>query len=285
MMWSLQFLFIPLLSGISILAAYWQRKKRRNPEVEKLWTTLPTVGLRKDSWLGWFGWFHAILRSITSSSKNALEGYREFSRHGKLFVMPSTGCGAIVMLAPSQLNILDKSEHEVQAFHAQMESHQPRYTMDDQSVYENILHFDIVRNQLTKNVAHFALMTEEELKVAFSESCHDTNWTTVNAWDLCAKVIAQVGNRAYVGFPLCRDEALLDCSRRYATAVYTSAAVITTLPSFMRPVIGHIVAIPAQRYLRKCKQILVPYIQGRLDHLHNGDVPVRPSKSMNLRRC
>lgn len=264
---------LPIFILICVIGAF--QKRRRSSQAAQFYTTLPCVGIREGSWLAWT---RGILSSITRSADYALAGYQKYSGNGLPFVVPSTGCGAIVVLSPSQLHVLNKSSNEVQAIQAQFESHQPRYTMGDQAAYADMLHFDLVRNQLTKNVGFFASMTQDELSAALDDYCGNSKeWKTVNAWDFCTKVIARAGNRTYVGLPLCRNEELLEQSRLYATAVYGAAAVITALPSFIRPVLGHLVSLPAQRYLSRCKKVLVPFVQDRLDKLDdgNGDGPVR----------
>ncbi|KAF2868516.1 cytochrome P450 [Massariosphaeria phaeospora] len=258
-----------LMSFLS--ASLYLNRIRRNKSPQKFWTTLPSVGVDEGAW---FAWSRAVLLSITKSGCNALQGYQDFSHHGIPFVITSTGSGAIVVLPPSQLHILNKSESQVLALQTQMESHQPRYTMGDLPVYEDMIHFDLVRNQLTKNVGFFVSMTQEELNAAFDDylGTNSREWNTVNLWELCTKAIARAGNRAYVGLPLCRDEMLLEQTRLYATAVYGSATIINALPPFLRPILGPLVALPAKRYLAGCKKILVPFVEERLQNLkHSGE--------------
>ncbi|KAF2280228.1 cytochrome P450 [Westerdykella ornata] len=249
---------------------FWTRQYNRR--AAHFWHTLriPAVGVQDDAWL------RAIFWSVTRSATYAFEGYQRFSLRNLVFVAPSTGCGAIVVLPPSHLNVLNKSENELQAFHVQLESHQPRYTMGDPEVWGSMLHYDVVRNQLSKDVGHFVRMTDEELAAGFRDYCgRSSDWATVNLWDVCTKVIARAGNRAFVGLPLCRDETLLEQTRVYATNVYGCATVITALPPILQPVLGHLIALPAQWSLYKCKKILIPFVQERLDMLQRGsdDMP------------
>lgn len=274
MAWTDQ-IFVTVLMLVAFLV-FWRLLRHRDVDerLTKFWTSLPSVGLRGG---GWFSWTWAVLRSITKSAGNAAEGYHRFSKHGLCFVLPSTGTGAIVVLPPSQLHLLNRSENQVAAFQAQLESIQPHYMIGDKNLYENTIEFDIVRKQLTRDVGYFAAMTVEELDAAFKE-CWGTSkeWTTIGAWDTCAKIIARAANRAFVGLPLCRDETFLEQSRLYAIAVYGGASVIAALPKVVRPVVGPLVALAAKRYLAACKRDLVPYVEERLRQVGKNweDAPV-----------
>ena len=70
-----------------------------------------------------------------------------------------------------------------------------------------------------------------------------------------------------------RDEKLLEQSCKYAEAVFGSAAMISVFPGWLRPIMGPLLAIPAQRHLAACRKILIPYVEVRLDKIRNGEVP------------
>ncbi|TQS32424.1 hypothetical protein Golomagni_07258 [Golovinomyces magnicellulatus] len=51
---------------------------------------------------------------------------------------------------------------------------------------------------------------------------------------------------------------------QYANAVYGGACMITALPKCLRPLFGHLIAIPAKYHLAACQKILVPVVKERI---------------------
>jgi hypothetical protein len=267
----------PVGAVLSILIPvfFYLLSVRSSKSLARFWSSLPSVGVDEGVW---FPWTRAILNSVTNSLPNALQGYNKYSKNGIPFLAPSTGCGAVVVMPPSYFKSLwNKTESELIASIPQSESLGSRYTMDDPDVWKNLIQFDVVRNQLTKRVDFFVDMTQDELGAAFHDQLGDcSDWQTVSLWDLCTKVVSRAGNRAFVGLPLCRDEALLEDTRLYATATYGAAAMINALPTAWRPALGPVVAFPAKWYLRRVKKTLVPFVEDRLKYLENDskDEPV-----------
>lgn len=262
--------YIALLCGFLALLRVL---KSKNEQLDKFWASIPVVGLRGT----WFSWTRAVLRAVLKSSENALEGYKKYSKQGSFFAIPSTGVGAIVVLPPSQLHVWNKPEGEVTALQSQNESIQPEYTMGDKDLFDNPIHFDIVRLYLTKDMDYFANVMAEELDAALRDYWGvSKEWRTVGAWDTCAKVISRAANRVFVEHPLCRDETLLEQTKLYATAVYACATIITAFPKWIRPFVGPLVALPAQKYLSRCKKILIPFVENALKNIDekNEDGPV-----------
>lgn len=254
------------------------------------WASIPAVGVRDTRFLPWT---RAAVSAITESSRTAFEGYARYCKDNVLFAVPSTGVGAVVILPPSQLDLLNRSEAQLQAFGPQIENIQPHYNIGDRGLYENIIHFEVVRQYMIKDVGYFAAPCAEEIDDAFRHVWGErtSGWTEVAAFDTCARIISQASNRAFFGYPLCRSEALLEATRKYANAVYIGSALITALPQPVRPLFGHIVALPAKRYLAQCKKILVPLIEERVSLWNErrdtgGEQPVRakPNAENFMRR-
>ncbi|KAM4056180.1 cytochrome p450 [Hirsutella rhossiliensis] len=258
-----------LLFVVGLWALATLRLSKPSKQAE-FWASFPTAGVSSGVF---FPWSLAAFRSITASADMATEGYNKFCKKRDIpFALPSTGVGAIVALPPSQLHVLNKSEKHVIAAEAQSESIQPKYMIGDRELYENSIHFDIVRKHMTKDVGFFAAGTAEELDAAFRDcwGADSQNWTTVGAWDTLSRAVARAVNRAYVGLPLCRNETLLEQSRLYANAVYMGSALITAMPKCTRPALGPLIALPAKRYLAGCKRVLVPLVEERLRRWDGG---------------
>ncbi|RYP81521.1 hypothetical protein DL769_001929 [Monosporascus sp. CRB-8-3] len=259
---------VTLTAGVLIL--YQTVKFYVGKSDDSFWASFPTVGFHTD---GFFPWTRACLRSVTGTALNVAEGYQKFCvTHNLPFAVPSLGVGAIVVLPPSQFEVLNKPESQLMAFPAQMETMQPTYMMGDPDygLFKNAIQFDVVRKHMQKDYGFFATSTAEELDDVFRHllGVDSVLWKTVNVWDTCLKAISRTANRALIGLPLCRNEALLEQSSLYAKMVFQGATLIGALPAFLRPLLGPIVGLTSKRYAANCREILIPYIEERLNEWH-----------------
>ncbi|KAK4220408.1 cytochrome P450 [Podospora fimiseda] len=89
-------------------------------------------------------------------------------------------------------------------------------------------------------------------------------WKTINGWEMCGGVIARVALRTLVGYPMCRNQTLLNQTRKFADALFGDAAVINCTPPFMRPVMAPLLALPAKMYGARYRKILEPLVMERI---------------------
>ena len=130
----------------------------------------------------------------------------KFSKSNIPFVQPSLAYGPLVILPPSQVRqILSMPDRQIHTAEPQQEVVQAPYTICDPNIYENRFHFDVVRRQLSKNLALFTEDIAEELALGFEQYWGTSSeWTTVKAWDSALKIIARAANRVFVGAQLCQ---------------------------------------------------------------------------------
>ena len=140
-----------------------------------------------------------ILRSLRSDVLS------KFSKSNIPFAQPSMATGALVILPPAQVrHILSMPEREIHTAEPQQEVIQAPYTICDPDIYANRFHFDVVRRQLSKNLALFTEDIGEELALGFEQYWGtSSDWTTIRAWDSALKIVARAANRVFVGAPLC----------------------------------------------------------------------------------
>ncbi|KAH6845698.1 cytochrome P450 [Chaetomium sp. MPI-CAGE-AT-0009] len=244
------------------LAAVYFRRTQRNKQI---WAKLDTVGVAPGG--GMLAWGLGIMRSVTSMQTVVREGYEKFSKLGKPFALPTMWIGgAVVVLPPSMLHLLNRPRDELSSFDALLENAQFQYLMTDKDVYANTIHFDIVRKHLApKNMAALAGIMAEEWDTAFRAHWgNDKKGTVVNAWDSMVKIIARAALRIMVGSPGCRDEEYLERSRLYANAVLVDACFINCVPPTIRPILAPVMAIRARYHQRRLMKILVPMVEERL---------------------
>ncbi|RYP17962.1 hypothetical protein DL765_004181 [Monosporascus sp. GIB2] len=284
-----------LLAAVAIVAIVLLLNKaqesRRDSRHGAFWTAIPQVGVSSGRLLPWV---HASLCSLYSSAETTAAGYEMFcKKQDKPFAMAHAAAGAIIVLPPSRLPVISLSDDKILALAAQNDTLQPRWTGGGRAhLYQHpVLHFDVVRKHMMRDVSDFAAATDEELRMAL-RSCWgprspNEDWRTVDVWDTCSRIISRAANRCFVGLPLCRDETLLEQSRSYANAVYIGAGLITALPGFMRPIAGSLVALAAKRYLTGSMKILVPFVEERLRLWHDGGGKDMPNDALQwmIERC
>ncbi|KAL2043499.1 hypothetical protein N7G274_003806 [Stereocaulon virgatum] len=240
----------------------------RRDDPEQLYFTEMRGELRCGKLRGsYLTWMRDLLGTITGMVEIVDEGYDQFSKRGRLFVLASMGSGSIVVLPSSHLQILSRPENQVAAFEVQLETWQPRYTIGNKELYESTINsaFKVVRKQLMKDVGRFTGPMAHELAAGIEKYWGSLEeWTTVNVYDTCSQIIARTTSRLFFGLPLCRDEKLLEQCRHYSTAVFGSAALISALPPILQKVLGPVIAFPAKQRLATCTSILMPYVERRL---------------------
>jgi hypothetical protein len=230
---------------------------------------------------GILSWPLAIANSVTSMQTTMLEGYKNFSKFNKPFALPTMWMGgAVVVLPPSMLHLLNKPRDELSSFNALLDNAQFQYLMTDKDVWANTIHFEIVRKNLARReMGPLVELMANEWDAAFRKCWGDSEGgQIVNAWDSMVRIIARVALRIMVGLPGCRDESYLELSRLYANAVLVDACFINSLPPAVRPVAGPLIALRARYYQRKLMKVLVPIVQERInmydDKVDRNDAPV-----------
>ncbi|KAH7041292.1 cytochrome P450 [Microdochium trichocladiopsis] len=236
----------------------------------RLLVGVPTVGVSPNQVL--IPWVRAIARSITQTANNVAHGYTHFcKKHGLPFAIPSFGAGTIVIVPPHLFDaVLNRPESEIMAFPAQMRTLQPRYMMaadPELSLFRNPVQFDVVRKYMGHNgYGFFAAATAHETDDAFRTylGIDTENPRTINIWQTAQRITSRTANRAFLGLPLCRNETLLQECASYAKMVYQGAVFIGALPESLKPMLAPVFGLLSKSHRRKCMDILVPAVKGRL---------------------
>ncbi|KAF2963105.1 hypothetical protein GQX73_g10472 [Xylaria multiplex] len=271
MAWINSWLLVALLAvGLSLLQGIVSAVLHRNTKEGALWVKLDAVGVASG---GLFPWGRAIVTSIISTRAFADEGYTKFSKAlCRPYALPTTWTGkAIVVVPPSRMHQLltrpDKQiDSEITNIPGLVETVQMPFVISDPDIYQNTIHFDVVRKKMSKkDMQFFAPITDEEIGLAYEDIWGGSNeWKTINGWDACGQVIARTAQRILIGLPLARDEKLLEASRLYANAVLLGGALMNCFPPFLRKFVGPIIALRARYFRARCVSMLVPIITTRL---------------------
>ncbi|RYP52144.1 hypothetical protein DL768_002694 [Monosporascus sp. mg162] len=198
-----------LLAAVAIVAIVLLLNKaqesRRDSRHGAFWTAIPEAGVSSGRLLPWV---HASLRSLYSSAETATAGYERFcKKQDKPFAMAHAAAGTILVLPPSRLPVISLSDDKILALAAQNDTLQPRWTSGGRAhLYQHpVLHFDVVRKHMMRDVSAFAAATDEELRMAlrgcWGPRSPTEDWRTVDVWDTCSRIISRAANRCFVLVP------------------------------------------------------------------------------------
>lgn len=214
-----------------------------------------------------------VTKSILFEQKFASEGYRRFSKAlDRPFALPTPWVrgGTVMVLPPSKIPLLTRpdktSEGEWTNLHGLIETTQLAHVIDDPNIYQNVLHFDVVRRNLApRDMGRLAPVTADEIAHGFRDIWGtDTQWKTVNGWEACGRIISRASQRILIGLPLSRDETMLETSRLYANALLVGGAIINCFPPSTRWLVAPVVAARARYFQARYVKMLVPVVEERI---------------------
>jgi hypothetical protein len=120
--------------------------------------------------------------------------------------------GRMVIIPPKQIRHLYSLPYDLLDVHdTGNRTIQVKWTIWDKEVYENSFQMNIIRNQLTRNLDIITPTIAHELSLGFTKwwGTSTTEWTEINVWSSCLKIIAGAANSVFCGPPLCKYNSLL----------------------------------------------------------------------------
>ena len=191
------------------------------------------------------------------------------------------------MLPPSQIqNVINQPDSILNATIPQHEQIFTNYAFDDPHLMANLVHADIVRRQLTRNLGHLTADINEELGLAFNDiwGADTENWVEVNIWETCIRIISQAANRIFVGAPLCqslfpftiwllltthtgRNQEFLELCRDYSQGTFKNGFLIGRIPKVLRPILAPLVSRSNKKLPPRAQKFTQPLLEDRLKNL------------------
>lgn len=117
----------------------------------------------------------------------------------------------------------------------------------------------------------------EEIASGFDETWGmDTQaWKEIVVFDNLMEIIPRAVNRMMVGLPLCRNSEYLGAMKGFANSVIAVATLFLRFtPQWLKPIVGHIVALPSHYHYRTTAKYTLPIIKQRLaDVKRKGEDP------------
>ncbi|GAP91477.2 putative cytochrome P450 [Rosellinia necatrix] len=238
---------------------------------DAVWAKLDAVGASPQHSPPLF--VRGVISSILSTQKFANEGYRKFSKAlDRAYALPTPWVrgSTVMVLPPSQISLLTRPDRtdggEWTNMLGLIETAQLPHVIDDPNVYQNLIHFEVVRRKMAhKDMSRLAPETADEIDQAFSDIWGTkTEWSTVNGWVACGQVISRAAQRILVGLPESRDKRMLETSRHYANALLVGGAIINCFPPAVRWLVAPVITIRARYYQARYVKIMRPLIEERI---------------------
>ncbi|TAQ83153.1 hypothetical protein B7494_g8525, partial [Chlorociboria aeruginascens] len=178
----------------------------------------------------------------------AEEGYNKYSKNNLPFVLPNILTGPELILPPSQLSwLLSQPTSLLDQNEVNREFLQADYTMLHPKVIRDMVHAEVIRQEMTKDLGDYLDAVWEEVNYALEK-----NWG------------GRVSNRVLVGRELCRNEKYLYHSRKFARNVVITAGLINLLPKWLQPILARLVTYFDIKHYLACSKYILPIVQQRL---------------------
>ncbi|QPC62948.1 hypothetical protein HYE67_005179 [Fusarium culmorum] len=222
---------------------------------------LPIIGARKSDW---FPLFQARIRNSLNVKAVLNSSYAQYKNQAT--ILPLLDGGNIILLPRSDTKFASEQPTDQLSMHESAQHDlQTDWTTMTPSLTHDPIHLDLVLTHLTKEVGNLIPDLAEEI-----EHCVRQQWGTSSEWtEVCIFENAQlitsgVTNRAFVGFPLCRNDEMLKLGIAFAQDIPLSSMLLKPFPNFLKPLVAPIIALPNRIHNNKFERILKPEIQARL---------------------
>ncbi|KAF9533018.1 cytochrome P450 [Crepidotus variabilis] len=160
-----------------------------------------------------------------------------------LFIVPALCEWVVIATEPALIDDIRKAPESVlSASTALREGLQTDHTVGPH-MFDNDYHIAIVRSQLTRSLPRLVPEVHDELIEAFKDYIPLTeDWSTVQAYNIVAKLVSRASNRIFVGVPLCRNHDWIDLSIQYTFDVVQTGQLLRFFPSFLRPLVVKLIS-------------------------------------------
>ncbi|KAI4595209.1 hypothetical protein KJ359_007185 [Pestalotiopsis sp. 9143b] len=210
------------------------------------------------------------------------EGYEQFSKHDRTYVLPYFINGPQVILPRSQTRwLLEQPDSVLSQEHVNRQFLEAEHTFLHANLVKDPVHIDIVKHELTKLIGNFTGEIVDETQACLEDvwGTDVDGWREVRLYDTMLDLIARLSTRAFIGRPLCHDEHFLKSCRSFNRNVALSAAALSLLPSFLKPLFAPLVTCYDYFQYRKCSRYIMPIIKERLRQIESKEnLPIFDAK-------
>ncbi|KAI1868025.1 uncharacterized protein JN550_006513 [Neoarthrinium moseri] len=198
------------------------------------------------------------------------EGYEKYSKNNRPYVLPYFVNGPQVILPSSDIRwLLDQPDSRLSQEHVNRQFLEADYTFLHANLVKDPVHPDIIKYELTKQIGSFVedIVDEVELCLRDTWGTDTENWREVRLYDTMLEAIARMSTRVFIGLPLCRDPEFITTCRSFNRNVALSAAALSALPAFLKPLFAPFVTFYDYIQYLRCSRFVMPLIKKRLDQI------------------
>ncbi|KAM7194028.1 cytochrome P450 [Naviculisporaceae sp. PSN 640] len=232
--------------------------------------TIPWVGTGPDS-KNPFSRAKVALKSFFGLKPLLIDGYEEYSKRNRVFILPNIVNGHEVILPTQQMPwLLEQPDTVLSQYETNRQFMCGDYTM------LNLLGPDwprlpeIVKRATTRDLDDFveamADETQDSLKSLWGFKTGGENaWHEIDLYEVMLEVVARISNRVFVGNPLCRNPSYLQASSGFGKYILLWAMAIEMLPAFFKPIFGPLLTgWDFYRHYKRIQAYITPVIKDRL---------------------
>ncbi|ETS73502.1 hypothetical protein PFICI_14448 [Pestalotiopsis fici W106-1] len=202
------------------------------------------------------------------------EGYNQFSKNEKAYVLPYFINGHQVILPRSQLQwLLQQPDSVLSQEHVNRQFLQAEHTFFHANLVKNPVHMEVVNHELAKLLGTFTGEMVDETRACLEDlwGSDAGSWREVKLYESMLSLIARLSTRVFIGQPLCHDQDFLGACSSFNRNVALSAAALSVFPSFLRPLFAPFVTYYDYLQYQKCCRYIMPIIKERINKIHCAD--------------
>ncbi|KAL1748267.1 cytochrome P450 [Schizophyllum fasciatum] len=217
--------------GVATACGYKLFKTVAGPDLSHI----PAIG--ESGWLSPYSGARMFQQRAREMVQEGVDKYP-----GRAFRVPLMDSWTVVVSGRRLIDELRAAREDELSFrHAAEEVFQMKYTFGLTLDHHNSA-LKVVQSDVTRNIGSSFADIYDEIETAFDDviAFNDgEDFCTVNAHDAVMPIVNRVGNRYFVGLPLCRNEDFLKSNMQFALDVMRVARILHKCPGFLRPLIGN----------------------------------------------
>ncbi|EPE03241.1 cytochrome p450 [Ophiostoma piceae UAMH 11346] len=273
-----------LLAAFLVDCALKPRYPRSLPRVGYGDSVLATMR----NWLGYVFYFNDWVE----------QGYKQFSKQNKAFVVPSAASRPQEIVVPRSQTawMLDLPDSVLSAHAAHddmlytaynfifdIRGHARRHAQQHPHLYQGRappptpdleFHTRVMHRNLARHLPELLPAIEDEVAVAVDAAfgsaadagadVDDEGWCSINLWDAWLAMVPPITNLLLVGPEACRNDSMLKAFIQFADSVVTNSFLLNMVPKLLHPIAGRLASIPNRRLWRRAHRELEPLVKERL---------------------
>jgi len=216
---------------------------------------------------GLWAWLKGNVTYVFHYADWVQDGYKKYAKNGQPFIIPSTAMmHSQIVLPRSQTSwMLDQPDHVLSTAAAQSEALHGKYNFLGAHYMEDPYHARVIHKNLARHLNELIPDMEDEVRFSVDTvfGLDTEEWKKVNVWESWLAIVPYITNRMLVGYPLCRNKEFLANCVAFTDDVIRNMFLIGLTPMIVRPIIGHLAAIPNWWHWKKASKLSLPVINQR----------------------